>query len=131
MNLQVLFQRFLEEKRYLKNLSQHTIGFYERAFKRFNLQEPVTKSQLAQRVTEMREAGSTAADVGAYIRGINPFLTWLYENEFLSEHIKVKRPEVEQRVRNTFSEAELKAIVSYKPSGLPRGSNARGALPHH
>jgi integrase len=33
----------------------------------------------------------------------------------LSEHIKVKRPKVEQRVMKTFSEAELKAIVSYKP----------------
>jgi site-specific recombinase XerD len=81
MNLESLFQQFLKEKRYLKNLSQHTILFYERAFRQFNLQEPITKSQLTERVTAMREAGKSAACVDAHIRGINPFLTWLYENE--------------------------------------------------
>ncbi len=115
MNLETLFQQFLKEKRYLKNLSQHTIEFYERAFKQFNLQEPITKSQLNERVTAMREAGKSPACVDAHTRGINPFLTWLHENEYLGEHLKVKRAKLEQRVMRTFSEAELKALVSYKP----------------
>jgi transcriptional regulator with XRE-family HTH domain len=81
MNLESLFQQFLFEKLYIQNVSQNTIWFYEQSFKTFNLQDPLTKSQLSERVTAMREAGKSAACCDAYIRGINPFLTWLFENE--------------------------------------------------
>lgn len=50
----------------------------------------------------MREAGTSSGCVDAYTRGINPFLTWLYENDCLTDHLKVKRAKVEQRVMKTF-----------------------------
>jgi site-specific recombinase XerD len=56
MNLESLFQQFLKEKRYIQNVSQNTIRFYEQSFKTFNLQDPLTKSQLSERVADMREA---------------------------------------------------------------------------
>jgi hypothetical protein len=90
MNLESLFQQFLREKRYLKNLSSHTIECYERAFKQFNLQEPNTKSQTSMRVAEISESGKSDACVDAHTRGRNPFITWLLENDFMS-----KRPSAE------------------------------------
>ena len=33
MNLELLFQQFLKEKRYIQNVSQNTIWFYEQSFK--------------------------------------------------------------------------------------------------
>jgi hypothetical protein len=63
----------------------------------------------------MREAGKSAACCDAYTRGINPFLTWLFENDHLPQHLKIKRSKLEQMIMKTFTEVELKALVSYKP----------------
>src|ERR1700674_2114856 len=87
------------------------------SFKAFNVQEPLTQSQLGQRVAEMREAGKSAGCVDAYIRGINSFPTWLNENEIV-KGLKVKRLKLPKRVVKTFTEPELKAIVSFKGKTL-------------
>jgi integrase/recombinase XerD len=115
MNLESLFQQFLKEKRYIQNVSQNTILFYEQSFKTFNLQDPLTKSQLHERVATLREGGKSAACCDAYIRGINPFLTWLFQNEHLSEQLKVKRLKLERRVMRTFTDTQIKAILMFKP----------------
>ncbi len=114
MSLKNLFQQFLNEKRFIQNVSQHTICFYEQSAKSFNLQEPITKSQLTERVASMRQAGKSAGCVNACIRGINPFLTWINENGFLAESLKVKQLRVKQRMMRTFSDAELGSLVSHK-----------------
>jgi integrase/recombinase XerD len=115
MNIELLFQQFLKEKRYIQNVSQNTIWFYETSFKAFNLQEPLTKSQINERITQMREAGKSPGCCDAYIRGINSFLTWLFQNEYLSEHLKAKRMKLERKVMKTFTEPQIKAILSFKP----------------
>ncbi|MCU1263979.1 MAG: phage integrase family protein [Acidobacteria bacterium] len=111
------FEEFLKEKRYLQNVSEHTIEFYRTSVKAFNVQEPLTQSQLNQTVAEMRESGKSADCVDAYIREINSFLTWLNENEIV-KGLKVKRLKLPKRVVKTFGEAELKAIVSFKGKTL-------------
>jgi integrase/recombinase XerD len=118
MNLESLFQQFLKEKRFIQNVSQNTILFYEQSFKTFNLQDPVTKSQLKERVTSLREAGKSPACCDAYIRGINSFLTWLFQNEHLEEHLKVKRLKLERRVMKTFTDVQIKAILTFKPKNF-------------
>lgn len=115
LDFQSLFNQFCKEKLYLQNVSQHTLEFYKYSFKAFNLTEPLTKSQLTERVTSMREAGKTAACVDAYTRGINSFLTWLYTEGHISEPLKVKRAKLEKRVMQTFNDKQLQAIISYKP----------------
>ncbi len=77
MSLEVLFKQFVHEKRYVTNASHNTILFYEQSFRAFNLQDPRTKSQLSDRVTTLKQKGMSPACSNAYIRGINPFLTWL------------------------------------------------------
>src|SRR5438132_9322187 len=109
------FEEFLKEKQYLQDVSHHTLAFYRQSFKAFNLQEPVTQSQLNERVAQLRQAGKSAACVDAYIRGINPFLAWLNENQFVKEPLRVKRLKLPKRVCRTFSEPELRAIIFFKP----------------
>jgi site-specific recombinase XerD len=115
VDLQSLFSQFCKEKLYIQNVSQHTLEFYKYSFKAFNLTEPITKSQLNERVTALREAGKSAGCVDAYTRGINPFLTWLHENDHLQERLMVKRAKLEQRAYKPLTDSELKAIVHYKP----------------
>jgi integrase/recombinase XerD len=116
MSLDSVFQQFVNEKRYLNNASQNTVLFYQQSFKTFNLQKPVTKGQLNERVTSLREQGKSASCCNAYIRGINSFLTWLFENGHLEEKLRVKSLKAETRVMRTFADSQIRAIVAFKPT---------------
>src|SRR6266496_2371816 len=115
MSLELLFKQFVNEKRYINNASQNTILFYEQSLRAFNLQDPLTKSQLNERVTSLRQNGMSPSCCNAYIRGINSFLTWLNENGHSAEHLRVKSLKAETRVMKTFTDAQIKTIVTFKP----------------
>jgi len=114
MTIDKWFEQFLQEKRYLENVSQHTIAFYKQSFKAFNLQEPLTQSQLNGRVIQLLEKGMSTNGCDAYIRGINSFLSWLNENE-LVKNLRVKRLKIRKRVFKTLTDQQLKAFLSFKP----------------
>jgi site-specific recombinase XerD len=77
--------------------------------------DELNKTELIKLVVNMREQGLSAGNTDAYIRGINPFLTWLYENELTAEHFKIKKQRLEKKVIKTFSETQIRAIINYKP----------------
>lgn len=112
------FESFLKEKRFVDNVSNHTVDFYQHAFRAFKKAGAEwTKTGLTLAVATMRERGMTPECADARIRGINPFLTWLHENGYIEEHLKVKRQKLQKRVIKTFTEPQVKAILSYKPKG--------------
>jgi integrase/recombinase XerD len=76
---------------------------------------PIDKLSINQFVIGMREAGRSPAACDAYIRGFNVFLSWLHENGHLPEKLAIKRLKLEKRVMKTFSDAQLKALVKYRP----------------
>lgn len=112
-----LFDQFLKEKRYLKNLSQNTLVYLEHCFKAFSKHGGgLSKAGVQQFVIGMKEAGISTGACNAYIRGINSFLSWLHENEHTTDHLKIKYLKDEQRVLKTFSDSDIKRIVSFKPT---------------
>lgn len=119
-SLDQLFNQFCRERQYVKNSAENTIIFYQQSFKAFrkyvgeDVQE-VNKSTLNNFVLAMREGGMKPSTCNVYIRGINSFLSWLHKNEFITEPLKIKLLKTEQRVMKTFSDQQLKAIVSFKP----------------
>jgi site-specific recombinase XerD len=115
MTLEFQFQEFLNEKRYLNNSSHNSILFYEQSFKAFNLQAPLTQRLLNERVAALRQQGKSPSCCNAYIRGINSFLSWLSANGYTTEKLRVKSLRAETRVMKTFNEAQVKAIVLFKP----------------
>jgi integrase/recombinase XerD len=121
MSLDTLFAQFLKEKRYLQNVAENTIYFYERCFiawKQTMKEEGITKLSINQFVIGMREAGRSPAVCDAYIRGFNVFLSWLHENGQIPEKLAIKRLKLEKRVMKTFPEASLRAIINYRPKGF-------------
>lgn len=118
------FELFIREKRYIQNVSENTILFYRTSYKAFkkhstiNQVADLSKINLLEFIATMRENGISAAGVNAYIRGTNPFLTWLFENELTSEHFKIKKQKCEKRIMKTFTDAQVKAIVNYKPKNV-------------
>jgi len=114
-----LFERFLQEKKYLKNCSENTLIFLTVAFKALTKYVEIpTKESLQTWVIKSREAGKTPGGINAHIRGINSFLTWLYENGHTPERLKLKQLKQEQRVLKSFSDEDLKRIVNWKPKSF-------------
>ena len=115
-----LFKLFLREKTYLKGVSKKTIGWYELSYKTYKrllgeCADSPTKHTLTEFVMEMRKRGVSAGTMNNYIRGMNVFLTWLYENEHTPIHLKIKRVKQEETIIETFTDKHLEAFISYKP----------------
>ena len=89
------FELFLKEKRFVYNVAENTILFYQYSYQAFNKNgldfDKLSKIHLIEVIGNMRESGMSANCVDAYIRGFNPFLTWLFENEVIKVHHKIKR----------------------------------------
>jgi site-specific recombinase XerD len=107
-----LFEQFLKERTYIKNVSQTTLDFYRSSFKAYqkiiDSATLPTKQDLTKFVTGMREQGLKPVSCNTYIRGINSFLKWLYENEYIPEHLKIKQLKCERRAMKFFTDKELK-----------------------
>lgn len=116
-----LFEQFLKEKLYLQNASPRTIKYFRWVYLRFrnmmNLESLPTKPDLNNWVILLRESGISVSTVNSYIRGMNSFLSWLYENEHIEKmRMKLlKEPETRLKV---FSDSQLKAILSWRPKGF-------------
>jgi site-specific recombinase XerD len=112
-----LFELFLREKQYLSGVSKRTLIWYIYSFKQYqkHFAELPTKPALNQFVMEMRKSGISACTMNDYIRGVNVFLAWLYENEYIPKVLKIKRVKEEQTIIETFTDKQLEAFISYKP----------------
>lgn len=119
MKLDELFTLFCREKKFLQNSTDKTIIFYKHSWRAFNkafpiLPDTLTRQHLTDFVMHMRERQLSPVSCNVYIRGVNSFLTWLYQSEYLPEHLKIKQLKEEQKVIQTFTEAHLRAIITYK-----------------
>jgi site-specific recombinase XerD len=111
-----LFEQFIREKIYLKNVSPKTVRYYRdswAAYQRY-AGEQLNKNQLAEFVIKMRQAGVKPVSCNTFISGINVFLSWMHENGHL-EKLVIKKLVVEQQVVKTLDDKQLKAILTFKP----------------
>lgn len=114
--METLFALFLREKKYLKNVSPNTIDYLDYCFKVFQKHGgELTKTGVQQFVITAKEAGISTGGLNAYIRGLNSFFTWLFENGHTSDHLKIKHLKQEKRVMKTFSDESIKKLVAFKP----------------
>ena len=115
-----LFELFIRERRYLHNLAETTLTYYREVFKNFRKSglTELTKPCLETVVINLRERRVKVGAVNAYIRGINVFLKWLYDNSHIPEPLSLKPLKAEKNVLRSLTEAELKAIISFKPKTL-------------
>lgn len=112
-----LFEQFIRERIYLRNVSPKTVSYYKdawKAFKRYGGKE-LNQSQLNEFVVRMREAEIKPVSCNTFISGLNGFLVWLHECGHIREPLRIKKLKVEQTVVKTLSEIQIKAIISFKP----------------
>lgn len=115
--MQVLFDEFIRERRYLRNLSEETLIFYQNVYHVFDLAgtwDNLSKKALTDTLIGFRERGVRIGAINSYIRGVNVFLNWLHENNHAA-NLSLKLLKGESRVLRPLSEADLKTIIRYKP----------------
>jgi integrase/recombinase XerD len=120
MNLLELFERFVREKTYLSNVTPKTVSFYRQSFNAYIKavgEVMPDRFVLNDFVIKLRERGMSPTGANVYIRGINSFLSWLWENNQLGERLKIKQMKEEQKIIQTYTEAHIKAFVNWKPDG--------------
>ena len=66
----------------------------------------------------MRQRGLSAKSCNDYIAGMTSFFKWLHENEYVKELFKIPRMKVEKKVLRSFSDEELKKIITFKPKSF-------------
>src|ERR1044072_1994541 len=113
-----LFELFVREKRYLSNVTEKTVSFYRQSFIAY--QQTVgevlpDKFVLNDFIIKLRERGMSPGGANVYIRGINSFLSWMWENNHISERLSMKTIKEEKKTIPVYSETELKAFINWKP----------------
>lgn len=113
-----LFDAFLKEKQFLWGRSAATLRIYAKswvAFKRYvgcvcEITPEKTKLFTLNAAQELKPGS-----VNSYARGINSFLTWLYENEHVSTRMRCPMTTLPKRVLQTYTPEEARRIITYKP----------------
>lgn len=112
------FELFIRERRYLHNVSDATISWYKHALNWLPSESP-SQDDLKAVVMQMREKGLKETGCNAAIRAINAYLHWGCGAErkcgagCSHPHIRpLKEPQI---ILPTFTEAQVKQLVSWRP----------------
>jgi site-specific recombinase XerD len=121
MTFHDLTAEFIRHGRYLRNWSERTVSTYEQgltALHRAIGEErclALDRRALDAFVVNMRERGLTPGGCNMYIRTVNSFLSWLHEQEKTPTHLRVKLLPNPPKALRTFSDADARALLAFKP----------------
>jgi integrase/recombinase XerD len=105
------FEQFVKERRYLHNVSERTIQWYEESFKWLGRFE-ATEQGLKDFVIAMRQAGLKPISCNNRIRVANAYCKWAK----LPLHID--RLKEEQRQLPTLTADQLGTLLAFRPRGF-------------
>lgn len=115
------FEQFIQEKKYLANVSPATCEWYKQSLRWFPSPSPDAPA-LKEFVMRMRAQGLTASSCNCRIRAVNSYLHWASGQSAkccaACAHLKVPRLKEEQRILPTFSNTDIQKIVKWKPKGF-------------
>jgi integrase/recombinase XerD len=106
-----LFDRFLQERKYLKNVSPRTIEWHEQSLKWLGTEQP-TEMDLRDFVLRMRTAGLKASSVNCRIGSVNAYLSWT------DSPLRIPKLKQESYVPATYSSTQIRSILRWKPRGF-------------
>jgi len=129
MQIDILFQEVVRQGTYLRSWSPRTSAIYRVAYNRLRAclearkqgsleLRDLTRANLDTWVCEMRNDGLTPGGSNVNIRSINSFLSWLSTEGHLSSPIKMRTLPRRSEVLPTFSDAEIRALLSHRPRGI-------------
>src|SRR6516164_3301661 len=98
---------FIEERRFLKNVTTKTIAWYEQTFKVFD-GALESRESINQRIVSLRQRGISPVSINSWTRCINAFLRWA------GSDIKIPRLTEEKKILRTFTPEDIRRLVNHK-----------------
>ena len=123
-DLRSLQKDFMSERRYLKNVTNSTLSWYQSAFKAF---ESVRADEDADRdlrvvikagILRLQERGLSAVSINCHLGAINAFLKWLHDEQHLATSFRFPHLRTEKKVVVVLTSDDVKRIAAYAPKGL-------------
>jgi integrase/recombinase XerD len=116
VNLDDLFQTFLREKQFLEGVSPATIYLYSKSWLAFQRSKSeMTEDGIKNFIISMIESGLKPGSINSYARSINSFISWLYANDHIQNHLRIPYQKMEKRILPTYKPEEVIKILSHKP----------------
>jgi len=121
--MQKLFERFITERKYLKNITPSTEYSYNNAknalFRLYGSDFDVTdlsKDKLSSWVIAMRTAKLSPGACNVYIRTVNAFLRWLYLEGYTDCLHRIAKLKEEQKILPSFTIQQVHRFINWKPT---------------
>jgi integrase/recombinase XerD len=117
--MQPQFEQFIRERLYLVGVAPTTVDWYRRCLHWLPSEQP-TQADLKDMELRMRQKGLKETGVNSVIRCINAYLHWASGSERRCDsgctHLRVNKVKEPKQVMPTFTEAQMKRLVHWKPS---------------
>lgn len=116
-----LFEQFVRERRYLKNVTPKTVVWYETAFQAFTRAVPLaelgdlSKPRLQDFVVALRQRGLAPVSCNTYLKALNAFFAWLHAEGHLTQPLALPPQRTEKRVLQVLSIEQLQRLLAFKP----------------
>jgi integrase/recombinase XerD len=113
------FEQFIRERQYLANVSPATVEWYKNSLRWLPSESP-SEEQLKDAVIRMREKGLKPTGCNCAIRAINAYLHWNSPSSAKKcgpgcPHLRVPKLKEPNVVLPTFTAAQIKTLVKWKP----------------
>jgi site-specific recombinase XerD len=124
-----LFERFLQERLYLKGVSPETLRYYRWVRRAF---EPIlanpTKNGMLDCIQGMLARHVSPTSVNTYLRGPKAYTRWLHQEGELKEPLKVQFLKTESKVLATLSPEHIRGLLVFRPKGINQTRTHAAAL---
>lgn len=113
----ILLDKFLKERRYLKNISAKTEIYYRQAWRNWceKTDGQITKDNALTFMEKLREAGVKPVSCNTYISALNAFFVWLFQNKHIEEPLKIPKLKADLPLLKTVPLKNLQALLDFKP----------------
>ena len=115
------FEQFIREKKYLANVTPATVEWYRNSLKWLHTDTP-SQDDLKFAVMQMRAKGLKPTGCNSVIQALNTYTHWAYigsDSKCRSgcTHPKIAHLRVPDLVLPTFTEKQVRLLVTWKPKG--------------
>ncbi len=87
-----------------------------------------TKATLQHFVIALRERGIKPVTCNTYVGAMNAFCAWLYQEGHARERVKLAKLRVERRLLTLLDDAQIRALITFKPKTFRQSRVHLGAL---
>jgi site-specific recombinase XerD len=112
--------RFLRERRYLKNVTPKPPRGISRPSWRSHARcrADLNKSLLQDVIVGLRERGLSPVSCNTYLKALNAFFAWLHAEGHLQAPPSISTQRTEQRVIQIVSNEQLQRLLAFKPKRI-------------